>query len=132
MIKKIIVISSLSFMIATSVLAANLQDAFGNNLVTVGSSSAYKTDASVTPEVYIGSIVSIVLSILSVLFLILTVYAGITWMLAGGNEEKVTKAKAIIRQCLIGLALTLGAYILSYTILHYFVSANGQIGPNGQ
>jgi len=132
MFKKIFSVIILSLIIATPVLASNIQDAFGGNLLNFSSRANYNTTNGVTLESYISLIILVVLSILGVLFLVLIVYAGTTWMLAGGNEEKVTKAKAIIRQCLIGLALTLGAYIMSYAILHYFVSSNGQIGPRGQ
>src|SRR3989339_2172736 len=39
--------------------------------------------------------VTLILSIVGVLFLILVIYGGITWMTAGGNEEKVKKATNI-------------------------------------
>jgi len=63
-----------------------------------------------------GSISTIIIGVLSLagtIFLVLTVYAGILWMTASGNEEKVTKAKDIVTQAIIGLAITLGAYAIT-------------------
>ncbi len=58
-------------------------------------------------------IVQALLSILGMIFLILTFIAGNSWMQAAGSEEKVQKAKDTIRNLLIGLGLILIAYALS-------------------
>lgn len=59
------------------------------------------------------TIIKGVLSLVGTIFLALSVYAGMLWMTASGNEEKVTKAKDIITQATIGLAVTLSAYALT-------------------
>lgn len=64
------------------------------------------------PEI-IGQIVQIVLSFLGVIFLILMIYAGYTWMTARGNEQEVEKAKSLIRNALIGLIIVLAAYAIT-------------------
>ncbi len=61
----------------------------------------------------ISTIIKGALSLVGTIFLALSVYAGILWMTAAGNEEKVTKAKDIITQAVIGLAVTLSAYAIT-------------------
>ncbi len=55
--------------------------------------------------------------LLGVIFTVMTIYAGFLWMTAGGNEENVTKAKKLLYQAVIGLAILLSAY--SITIFVY-------------
>ena len=62
---------------------------------------------------HIGNILRIVLSFLGVIFLILIIYGGFTWMTAGGNEQQITKAKGIIFNAIIGLIVVLAAYAIT-------------------
>src|SRR3989338_1341514 len=50
-----------------------------------------KDPASLAAKV--GLVINLVLSAFGVVFLGLVVFSGIQWMTAGGNEEKVTKAR---------------------------------------
>ena len=61
---------------------------------------------------FLGTIVSVFLSLLGVIFIGLMIYAGYNWMTAQGEEEKVTKAKDTIRQSIIGLVLVIAAYAI--------------------
>lgn len=61
----------------------------------------------------IGSIIGLVLSFIGVIFLVLMIYAGISWMTAAGNQEKVTKAKDLIINAIIGLIIVLAAYAIT-------------------
>lgn len=61
----------------------------------------------------VGSIIGIVLSFIGVLFLILMLYAGILWMTASGNDEKVKKAKDLIINAIIGLIIVSAAYAIT-------------------
>lgn len=60
-----------------------------------------------------GEIVGLVLSFVGVLFLILIIYAGITWMTAQGNEQKVTKAKDLLINAIVGLIIVFAAYAIT-------------------
>lgn len=75
------------------------------------------SDQSQTPEAYISRIIEIILSILGVIFLGLTIYGGIVWMTAQGNEEKVSKAKELITEAIIGLIIVIAAYAITYFVL---------------
>ncbi len=65
----------------------------------------------------IGQTVSVFLSILGIIFLILMLYGGYTYMLAAGDQGKVEKAINIIRRGIIGLLITFGAYALTQFVL---------------
>jgi hypothetical protein len=57
-----------------------------------------------------------VLSFVGAIFFILIVVSGIQWMTAGGNEEKVTKARTRLVNASIGLAITVAAYFITWFI----------------
>jgi cbb3-type cytochrome oxidase subunit 3 len=61
----------------------------------------------------VGTLVKGVLAMVGTIFLVLTIYAGILWMTAAGNEEQVAKAKSIITATVIGLFITMSAYAIT-------------------
>ncbi|MDO9399503.1 MAG: hypothetical protein Q7T79_02355 [bacterium] len=69
----------------------------------------------------IGLVVRIVLSLLGIVFLILMVYAGFSWMTAAGEEERVTKAKETITRAIIGLIITIGSYAIWIFVSTYLL-----------
>ena len=69
-----------------------------------------------------------ILSILGLVFIIITIYAGFIWMTAGGNDEKVAEAKKWIFSGIIGLAIILSAYALSSWVIKELLTATG--APN--
>ena len=68
--------------------------------------------ASTIPEI-IGQIVSVGLSLLGIVFFILILYAGLTWMTATGNTEKIDKAKNTLETAAIGLIIVVAAYAIA-------------------
>ena len=69
------------------------------------------TDENTLTE-YIGLLVNIVLGLLGVIFTLLIIYSGYTWMTAGGNEDKVSKASTTIKVAIIGLLIVIGAFAI--------------------
>ncbi|MEK7508919.1 MAG: hypothetical protein AAB568_03655 [Patescibacteria group bacterium] len=61
----------------------------------------------------IGTITGALLSLVGVLFFLLALYGGILWMTARGEESQATKAKGIIVDAVIGLAIVSAAYIIT-------------------
>lgn len=61
----------------------------------------------------IGKIIGALLSFVGVVFLVLMIYGGFTWMMARGNEQEVTKAKSLIEAAIIGLVIVLAAYAIT-------------------
>ena len=72
----------------------------------------------------IGSVISIVLSVLGVVLLVFILYAGFLWMTAGGDKEQVTKARTIMINTAVGLIITLAAYAISNFVIDQLVAAN--------
>ncbi|TSC83676.1 MAG: Uncharacterized protein G01um101413_946 [Parcubacteria group bacterium Gr01-1014_13] len=64
----------------------------------------------------IASVIKAVLALVGTVFLVLTIYAGVLWMTASGNEEQVTKAVGIIKASVIGLIIIMSAYAITYFV----------------
>ena len=60
----------------------------------------------------VGDIISIILSFVGVVFFILIIYAGISWMTSQGNEQQITKAKGLLFNAIIGLVIVFAAYAI--------------------
>ena len=63
-------------------------------------------------------LISLILSFIGVVFLILIIYGGITWMTAGGNDKQVEKAKNIISRAAIGLTVVILAYAITSFVIN--------------
>jgi hypothetical protein len=61
----------------------------------------------------VGRIIGNILSLLGIIFLILTIYAGLLWMFSRGDESKAAKAADIIKGAIIGLIVVLGSYAIT-------------------
>jgi hypothetical protein len=114
-VKIILTVLCLSFITLSPVLADNLNDAFSSkNLKTVAGSN-YSTSTDI--NAIIGTSIQTLLGLLGIIFMLLIIYGGITWMLAEGDESKVEKAQKIIRNCVIGLIVCVSAYAISYFVI---------------
>ena len=58
-------------------------------------------------------LLGLILSFVGVLFLALIIFAGVSWMTAGGNDQKIEKAKNLIINAAIGLLIVLAAYAIT-------------------
>ena len=67
-------------------------------------------------ETRVGGIIAAILGMLGTVFLVLTIYAGVLWMTASGEEAKIEKAKEILKAAIIGLAIVLSAYTITYFV----------------
>jgi hypothetical protein len=74
----------------------------------------------------IGLVVSGALATLAIVFFGLTLYAGMRWLTARGNDEYVQKAKNTLTATIIGLVLVLGAYAITGFILARLKTAPNQ------
>jgi len=68
----------------------------------------------------IGQVIGVILSFLSVAFLILMLYAGFVWMFARGNEAEVTRAKNIIIAAVTGLIVVVASYAITNFVFTFF------------
>ncbi len=83
----------------------------------IASHKDIKIKTNVTMAVMVGRIINGILGFLGVLFLIIILYAGFTWMNAGGNEEDVTQARSLIKWSIIGIIIIIGAYAISFYVV---------------
>lgn len=111
----------LTFFTATSALAVESV----NLLKNTGAAAGYPSDTAneYSMAATVGAIINAALGILGVIFLGLTFYAGYLWFTAGGEEEKVTQAKAYLYNGLIGLVVILASYGLSRFVVTSIISA---------
>ena len=71
----------------------------------------------------IGTIIKTILGLTGVIFMIMIVAAGDLWMTAGGNEEKITKARTMIFNAAVGIIIVFGAYIATDFITSVVIGA---------
>lgn len=94
------------FVQASPDLTSNLTDV--NSEADLGSADLTET---------IGKLISALLSVLGVIFLLLIIWAGFTWMTAQGDSKKVDKAKDILITAVVGLIILLSAYAISTFVI---------------
>ncbi len=75
-------------------------------------------DPEIEPRRAVVNIINIALSFLGLIAVIIVIYGGFVWMTSGGEAEKVNKAKKILKNGLIGLAIIL----LSWGIVTWVIS----------
>ncbi|GEM_PF-549505 len=127
LIKICLIISIISVMatFATAILATGQGtfDTYKDFLNQAGTKGTYNVDLQ-SDETYfdtlLGRIIMTVISFTGLIFLGLIIYSGVQWMTAGGNEEKVSEAKKRALNGVIGLAIALLAFILTYALFNYF------------
>lgn len=75
-----------------------------------------------------ATVISVILSLLGIIFVILLIYGGILWMTAAGNEDQIRKAMDLIKAAVIGLIIVVSAYSITYFV---FSSLNNATTENG-
>ncbi len=115
----------LSFLAASSLFVFLAQPAFAGPLTDAikrldNSVGTEKTGLQGGSEQSLSDVISMVitaiLSLVGTIFFVFTIYAGVLWMTAQGDEEKVTRAKGIITAAVIGMVITLSAYAITYFV----------------
>lgn len=92
----------------------------------IGSKAGYDTAQTATSlSERVGQIIKIVLSLMGTIFLALTIYAGVIWMTASGNEEKVEQATKILKAATIGLIIVISGYALTTFVVGRLVQSSG-------
>lgn len=76
-------------------------------------------------RVVIARIIRTALGLLGIVALVLILYAGFVWMTAGGDEEKISQAKKILLNAVIGLVIILSSYAIASFVINRLVGATG-------
>lgn len=118
-IKQLIYILSLLILLSLPYFVFAADNNTIKTLRAVGEiNGGYARAEETSAAAFAGKFIKAFLSLLGVMFLILMLYAGYNWMIAHGDEQKVTKAKDTLRTSIIGLAIILSAYaIYSFVLL---------------
>jgi len=66
----------------------------------------------------ISSIIRVALGLLGIVAVVIVLWGGFVWMIAGGNEERAGEARKIIFSGIIGLAIVLSAYAIASFVLN--------------
>ena len=93
------------------------------NLQNTGIGTGNAADAGNALPAVIGRIIRVFMGVLGIIMVLLIIYAGFLWMTAGGNEENVEKAQALIKNSIIGLILILLAYAITGFVITRIQSA---------
>lgn len=93
----------------------NLKQEINTKLQNAGELNAGYANTDIAAV--IGNVVLTLLTLLGVVFIVLIVYAGFRWMLAKGEDQKITEARNLIIHSIIGLLIVLAAYAISYFII---------------
>jgi len=75
-----------------------------------------------TLEAWIERISVFMLYVGGTLAVIFIIWGGISYMVAGGNEEKVTKARTRLKSGIIGAAIILGVGLILQTINNFVLN----------
>lgn len=98
-----------------------------DKLQAVGGFAGY--DSTNTSEAtlldLVGMTIGVGLGLLGVIFIILIIIAGYNWMMAAGDQEKITKAGSTIRNAIIGLLIVVAAYAIWTFISTVIIGDNG-------
>lgn len=105
-----------SMFMAPSVLAASKITDYGGPLETVVKGTGGLEQNASLPAT-IGKVIKGALSIVGLVFFALMFYAGYTWMIARGEEEKITTARNTIIAAMIGIIIVVGSYALTNIIV---------------
>ncbi|MBU1420966.1 pilin, partial [Patescibacteria group bacterium] len=76
-----------------------------------------KTGVNPTPQALIGKIINAALGIVGSLALVMFIYGGFMWMMAGGNTERVQKGKDTLVWTALGLVIIFSSYALVRFVL---------------
>lgn len=95
------------------------------NILTEVGDNTYAAPKDI--KVIAVDVINLVLSFLALVIVILFLIAGFRWMTAGGNEDAVKKAKAQMKNAIIGLIIV----VLAWGITRYVVRTVVCLGQSG-
>ncbi|MDD5071118.1 MAG: Ig-like domain-containing protein [Patescibacteria group bacterium] len=82
------------------------------------------------PRIIIARVIQAALGFLGIIAVCLIMYAGWMWMVSEGNEEKIAKAKNILKNAIIGLVIILSSFAIASFVLNRLMGATFG-GPSG-
>jgi hypothetical protein len=115
--RKYLALLSVVFLLAPVFVSA--QFSTDQSGVNVTGGEAYGTAAPDDIGAFIGNnVIAPILGLVALIFLVLTVYAGILWMTAAGNDAQVGKAKKILVMAVVGFVIIAAAYSITFLVFN--------------
>lgn len=81
------------------------------------------------PRAVAARVIKVALSLLGMLFLIYTLYAGYVILMARGDEDEVTKGKETLRTAVIGLLIILASYSITLLVARIATEEKSTVEP---
>jgi hypothetical protein len=81
--------------------------------------AAYGTETSRSLSETVALIINSVLGLFGILLLLYLILGAYQWMMAGGDQNKVTKAKDTIKNAIIGLIII----VVSFAVANFVINA---------
>lgn len=121
--KKIFLVAAcLGFLVATPVFAQDLlNDLNKQNQAFSGQKGADLSDAD--PRIVVAQILKILLSITGITLTAWTFYGGFLIFTSAGDAEKITQAKSVITNGVIGLLFVLSSYSIAWFVYSMWYKA---------
>lgn len=115
LVKFFSILFSLIFLLNTvNILSAQEKKPGAQELFQQTGQQVYNTGTTPTElEPFVAVIIRGILTIVGVVFLLMTIYGGFLWMEARGDESKAVKARDIIVMAATGLVVVIGSYALA-------------------
>jgi len=136
MLKKTSIILSLiliiAFLIPISSLSATTDKDTISSLLrdTAGTEGAgyYDGTHATSLSIIIADVIKLALSLLGVVFIVLMIYGGYTWMTAAGNDEQIAKAKKTMTAAVVGMTIVLLSYAITVFVTRYLTASVTESG----
>ncbi|HLD28373.1 MAG TPA: hypothetical protein VJB67_02075 [Patescibacteria group bacterium] len=111
--QKMVLFFSLLVLVCAPITAQALANIIPNLDNAAGDLASGEPDLTVL----IGNLVSIVLGFLGIIMVLLIIYGGYLWMTSQGDSAQVEKAKTLIKNAIIGVAIILLSYIITHFVI---------------
>lgn len=108
---------------ALATVPTGLSGAEASLTTIAGPTGANLSTNSGTLPILIGRIINVILGLLGIIFIILIIYSGVTYMTSRGDKEKVKDATKNITNAIIGMVITVAAYAISNYVISALVTA---------
>lgn len=107
-------------MVSSAYAQGSIQTRIENGLD--GAAAGYG-DVQTDPKVIVARLVNVALGIFGSILFIYMIWAGVLWMTAGGDSKKVDKARDMIKNAIIGIAIITFAYTIATYVLTQIAGA---------
>ncbi|MFH1790339.1 MAG: pilin [bacterium] len=140
--KKVIIITMLAVFFCFAVFLIIVGIDFANAQMQTATTGTISQGVEVIEEplglpstdirLIVARIIRAALGLLGIVTVSIITYGGFLWMTAGGNEEQIGRAKKVLINAVIGLAIILSAFAIVSFIISSLIAATTGVSPGPQ